>query len=115
MEKATTGEKIRVLRNFLNKTQEDFATLIDLSREQLNYIENDKRPISILTLEKLCDYLGIDLEDFFESDDIISNISIAKAFRTEDLTLKDLQSIMSFSRIIANYKNMERLLNGKYN
>jgi len=113
METATTGQKIRALRNFLNKTQEEFATLIETSREQLNYIENDKRQISILNLEKICDYLGIDLEDFFNSDDIISNISIAKAFRSEDLTLKDLQSIMSFSRIIANYKNIERLINGK--
>ena len=59
------GLRIKALRTDKNLTQEAVAYLAEVDRTFMNHVENGKRNISILTLEKITRGLNISLTDFF--------------------------------------------------
>ncbi|MCC5935040.1 MAG: helix-turn-helix transcriptional regulator [Balneolales bacterium] len=64
--KAKIGNKIRKLRNQRNLSQEQFANLCGLDRTYLAGIEQGKRNVSIVNLEKLATAFEISLSELFE-------------------------------------------------
>jgi transcriptional regulator with XRE-family HTH domain len=59
------GRTIRELRLSKSMTQQELAEKSDLSLPFINLIENNKRSVSLETLEKLLKALDISFSDFF--------------------------------------------------
>ncbi len=53
------GEKIRVIRNLMNETQEEFAEHCDISPEAVSSIERNVYLPRLETLQKISEYTGI--------------------------------------------------------
>ncbi len=59
------GNRIKELRKRNNLTQEELALLCGLDRTYINSVENGKRNISIVNLEKISNALNTRLSTFF--------------------------------------------------
>ena len=59
------GERIKQLRKEAGISQEKLAELASLDRTYINSVENGKRNISIINMEKICIALKIPLSNFF--------------------------------------------------
>ena len=66
MIKQKLGNKIRALRIAKGISQEKFALSIDMDRTYFASVENGKRNISILNIEKIATGLNISLEELFK-------------------------------------------------
>ena len=62
------GERIKQLRKEAGISQEKLAELAGLDRTYINSVENGRRNISIINMEKICIALEISLSDFFNTD-----------------------------------------------
>lgn len=62
------AERIRSLREKTGLSQSDFAKKYDIDRQILNRWEstNNKRGVTIYTIQKFCDMLRITLKEFFD-------------------------------------------------
>lgn len=63
--RAKVGSRIRELRQELELTQEKLAFKAEVDKTYLNEVENGKRNISIINLEKVILALDKTLKDFF--------------------------------------------------
>ncbi len=63
--KIRIGDRIRQLRNLKDISQEELAHLADLDRTYITSVENGRRNISIVNIEKICKALEISLSKFF--------------------------------------------------
>lgn len=69
MNQKVIGERIRYLRNSLLKmSQEDFSKRIGLDRTYMSKIEVGKQNLTLETLNKICEGLGITLKELFDFD-----------------------------------------------
>lgn len=59
------GKNIQKARKNMNLSQNEFAELLDISREHLAKIETAKRTLSLGLLFKICDVLKISEQDLF--------------------------------------------------
>jgi len=64
------AERIRSLREKTGLSQSDFAKKYDIDRQILNRWEstNNKRGVTIYTIQKFCYMLGITIKEFFDFD-----------------------------------------------
>lgn len=60
------GKKIAKQRNLLGLSQEELADKADLDRTYISGIERGKRNISVYTLKKITDALGIELSKILQ-------------------------------------------------
>jgi transcriptional regulator with XRE-family HTH domain len=60
------GARIRELRTELGLTQEKLAFKAEVDKTYLNEVENAKRNVSIINLEKIIRALDKSIEDFFK-------------------------------------------------
>lgn len=62
------AERIKFLRNRTGLTQTEFANKHEIERQILNRWESttNKRGVTIYTIKKFCNMLGISLKDFFD-------------------------------------------------
>ena len=63
------GNRIRELRKKDGISQEKLAFKADLDRTYIAGVESGKRNVSVKTLKKILDALGITFEDFFKGTD----------------------------------------------
>jgi len=63
------GARIRQLRNAKDLSQEQLAHLADLDRTYITSVENGKRNISIVNIEKICKALEVPINKFFNTKD----------------------------------------------
>lgn len=65
--KAKLGNKLKLLRKAkTNLSQESFANFIELDRTYYSSVENGKRNVSLINLEKIARGLGITLSELFD-------------------------------------------------
>ena len=65
MIRAKVGTRIRQIRKAKKISQETLANICELDRTYVASVENGKRNISIINLEKIVNALGVSLEKFF--------------------------------------------------
>lgn len=65
MIRTKVGQRIKELRKELGLSQENLANNCELDRTYVASVENGKRNISIVNLEKIVEALGVTLEKFF--------------------------------------------------
>jgi putative transcriptional regulator len=63
------NNKVKFHRLMLDKTQEDIANVIGVSRQTIHAIEKNKFVPSVQTAMKLAKYFGLSVEDLFELGD----------------------------------------------
>jgi transcriptional regulator with XRE-family HTH domain len=66
--KSKIGLRIKEIRKEKGVSQEKLALLADLDRTYINSVENGKRNISIVNIEKIAMALGVSLTDFFNHE-----------------------------------------------
>ena len=66
--KAKIGLRIKSLRLDANLSQEDLALKAGIDRTYINSVENGKRNISMININKITKALDTSLADFFNSD-----------------------------------------------
>lgn len=59
------GLRIKELRKEKNFSQEELADLSNLDRTYINSVENGRRNISIINIEKIANAFDLTLKDFF--------------------------------------------------
>jgi len=63
------GERIRTLRiQYTNLSQEQFGQRLGFDKTYISRIESGKQNITIETLIKICDGIGVSLKLFFDFD-----------------------------------------------
>lgn len=98
------GEKLRAAREFLGLTQEQVASTLDMTRNIIVNIENNKRAIKSDELYKFSKLYGISMEEI-ESDDKEINMNVPMFARSfASLSEKDQQEILNLIRFKDNYK-----------
>lgn len=65
--KSKIGLRIKELRDENNMSQKDLAYSSDLDRSYIASVENGKRNISIVNIEKIAIALGVTIKDFFNN------------------------------------------------
>ena len=103
------GKNIKLFRTKLGLSQQDIANYCGVSREVLSYYETGDREVSLLHLEKISEYMNIDLEVFLEDDPKDIQPELALAFRAEELTPSDRANVAYFKNIVKNYLKMQRI------
>ena len=63
---AGIGKKLAKQRNLLGISQEELADMADLDRTYISGVERGKRNISVFTLKKISDALGMEINKFLE-------------------------------------------------
>lgn len=63
------GKRVKYLRELNNLSQEEFAMKANITRAYLGQIERGEKNPTITIVSRICNALGLTLEDFFSSDD----------------------------------------------
>lgn len=71
--KTLIGNRIRQLRDQKQLSQSKLAMIANLDRTYINSIENGRRNISIVNIERLAKALDISVADFFATDEFRHN------------------------------------------
>ena len=66
--KSKIGTRIKELRDLRNMSQKDLSYSADLDRSYIASVENGKRNISIVNIEKIAVALEVSLKEFFNND-----------------------------------------------
>ena len=64
--KLKIGLRIKALREIAKMSQKDLSYASDLDRSYIASIENGKRNVSIVNIEKIATALNVTLKDFFD-------------------------------------------------
>lgn len=62
------GQRIKEYRTNLNLTQQALAFKAEIDNTYINEVENGKRNVSVINLEKIIGALDTTLRDFFNSE-----------------------------------------------
>lgn len=98
------GEKLRAAREFLGLTQDQVASTLNLTRNIIVNIENNKRSVKSDELYKFSKLYGVSMEEFVSDEkeiDLTEKI-FARGFDT--LSEKDKQEIINLIKFKNNYK-----------
>lgn len=98
------GKKLKAVREFLGLTQDQVASTLNLTRNIIVNIENDKRSIKADELYNFSKLYGITMEEIVsdEKEIIMSDQMFARGF--DSLSEKDKQEIINLIKFKNNYK-----------
>ena len=105
------GINLRNFRISQGYRQEDLAEYLGVTRSMISYYESGERDIPVISMNKLADLFGIELEALLEGNEEAIKTNLAFAFRSENHTPGDIESIASFKRFVMNYLKMETIRN----
>jgi transcriptional regulator with XRE-family HTH domain len=71
--KLKIGLRIKSLRESAKMSQKDLAYASDLDRSYIASIENGRRNVSIINIEKIAKALNVNLKEFFNDDEFIEH------------------------------------------
>lgn len=98
------GKKLRAAREFLGLTQDQVASSLNLTRNIIVNIENDKRAIKSDELYKFSKLYGISMEDIVSEKKEIDLKSQVFARGFDTLSEKDKEEIINLINFKNNYK-----------
>lgn len=107
------GQNIKLYREKIGISQENLASYLGITRGEVNYFENGKRPVPTKIIDKAARLFGIDEYDLFDGNQETQQANIAFAFRADYLTPDDLIKIADFRKIVLNYLKMTKVLNNE--
>ena len=105
------GRRLSHARRHAGFTQQLVAKYLEINREQLSYIENGRRPVDLVTLQRLADLYGFALP-YFVTSEAQSVPEVSAAFRVSSLADADLQVIGWVKRLARNLDALQRIESG---
>lgn len=102
------GKKLREARDKCALTQAQVAKYLGINRNELSYFETGKREISITLLDKLANIYGYSSK-YFLDDSIIEEPEIQIAFRAEEISDDDLETISWAKTFLKNLYELSDL------
>lgn len=105
----TIGKNIKDFRTRLGISQQELADYCGISRELISFYETEKRDVSLLHLEKISEFMNVDLEVFLEENPAEIKPDLALTFRANELSAEDRKSIAFFKEIVKNFLKMKKL------
>ena len=66
MDLVSIGNRVKALRNAKDLSQDGLANKINLDRTYLSRVEAGKQNMTVETLLKICDGLGVTVKEFFD-------------------------------------------------
>lgn len=106
------GSNIASYRKKMGYTQDHIANFLGTDRSTVSKYESNEREISIVSLEKLANLFGIELEDLLEENSVHQSAGLAFAFRSDGIDQEDMVSIATFQKVVKNYLRMKDMANG---
>lgn len=103
------GRYLRYLRDLREKnglTQEEVAKIMGVKREVISYYETEKREIPVTNLQKLLNFLGIELEEFKNGN---YERKIQVAYRKEDISDENFEQVIWLNRFVMNLSKIKKL------
>lgn len=107
---SSLGRKLARARAQMGLTQEQAASAIGVSREELSYYENGRREISLAKLARLADLYGYGIDHFLSASGPALDRDIAVAFRAETVSEDDLEIIAWAKKLVIDAHMLDRLL-----
>ena len=98
------GEKLRAVREFLGLTQDQVASTLNLTRNIIVNIENDKRSIKADELYNFSKLYGITMEEIVSDEKEIDMNDQVFARSFDSLSEKDKQEIINLIKFKNSYK-----------
>ncbi len=98
------GEKLRAAREFLGLTQDQVASTLNLTRNIIVNIENNKRSIKADELYKFSKLYGITMEEIVSDEKKIDINDQVFARGFNNLSEKDKQEIINLIKFKNDYK-----------
>ena len=108
MEKAQIGKTIRKLREEMKLSQAEIGRFLGIDQSLLSKIEADERTLSSDMLDKLSCLFGVPVVDIISGQ--AQECKLSFAFRKNELTVDDLETISAINRIALNAAFMHRIL-----
>jgi len=105
----TIGKNIKLFREKNNFTQEEVAKFIDITQEEMSYIENSKREIRITVLDRLSNLFNIPMKYFLMENTTDLSDSIM-SFRSDKLDKDTLDTISLINKFASNYINLRKII-----
>lgn len=104
----TIGKSIRSLRIAMGLNQAHLAEFLNVDQSLVSKIENGERCLSSDMLEKLSYLFGVPTSSL--ENGLVDKPRLSVAFRANDMTAQNLQTICDINRIALNVEFMTRLL-----
>lgn len=98
------GKKLKAVREFLGLTQDQVASTLNLTRNIIVNIENDKRSIKADELYNFSKLYGITMEEIVSDEKEIDMNDRMFARGFDSLSEKDKQEIINLIKFKNNYK-----------
>lgn len=102
------GEKIKKIREESGFTQKNISNFLGIDQSMISKIESGERNLSSDTLSRLASLFGVNISDILSENDI--QVRTKCAFRTNNLTADDLQTISFINKIALNANFMTEIL-----
>lgn len=101
------GANIKTLREKMNFNQTSIANFLNVDQSLISKVEKGERTLSLDMLEKLACLFGVTINEIENED--IETPKLSFAFRTNDLTVDDMETISAINRIALNLEIMDNL------
>ena len=76
MNLVSIGNRVKTLRIDKGLSQDELARRIDFDRTYLSRVESGKQNMTVETLLKICDGLGVTIKEFFDFMEVGNNATI---------------------------------------
>ena len=100
---------IKKLREKQGLTQEQLGDYLGISKEQVSYIENLKRPIDVIKLKKIADLFGVQVDDLM-NEKMTKNLEVAYSFRTEFVDGNTLEAVAFLNEFSNDLLRLRKIL-----
>ncbi|BDG62185.1 helix-turn-helix domain-containing protein [Caldinitratiruptor microaerophilus] len=106
------GQRLRAVREQLNKTQDAVAEYLGVTRPVVSNLENGKRPVSLAELMRLAMLYGYPVQYFLGNDGSAED-GVVALFRSRDLTDTDREKLAWLHGFLEDYLFIRRLWGGE--
>lgn len=104
------SKNMKDLRVKFGYTQPFIAEYLNISVPAVSQYETDARTIPTTVIEKLALLYNVEEYDLYEENPEKQCVLTSFAFRSDELSGTDMQSVSAFRKIICNYINMSEAL-----
>ncbi len=87
--KQTINERVKLLRTYLNQTQQEFSSLVGLTNTQLSRIENGEGTPQRGTIQQIIDNTGVDKDWFIEGKGALKIVAVSHKSQTDNAPWKE--------------------------
>lgn len=105
----TIGQRLQRARGRAGLTQPQVAKYLGVKREQVSQLENGRRKVDVITLTKLADLYGYSIT-YFVDQVAAERSDISVAFRAQNISDEDLESLGWINRFVRNLSELTDLI-----